>query len=59
MDGVTTRSKARRNKRARKNAKDAADLSQVLGMTPTRGNNETLVTATALQRRSIDRMTAI
>ena len=50
MDGVTTRSKARKSRRAKQNAKDPADISQVLGMTPTKGNEETLAAATALQR---------
>ena len=50
MDGVTTRSKARKSKRAKKNAEPPADISQVLGMTPTRGKQETLASATALQR---------
>ena len=50
MDGVTTRSKARKSKRAKQKAKDPADISQVLGMTPTKGNEETLAAATALQR---------
>ena len=50
MEGVTTRSKARKSKRAKRNTKDPADISQVLDMTPTKGNNETLAAATALQR---------
>ena len=47
---MTTRSKARKSKRAKKNAEPPADISQVLGMTPTRGKQETLASATALQR---------
>ena len=50
MDGVTTRSKARKAKRNKKKAKEPADISQVLDMTPTKGNKETLASATALQR---------
>ena len=50
MDGVTTRSKTRKAKREKKKAKEPADISQVLGMTPTKGNKETLASATALQR---------
>ena len=50
MDNITGRSTARRSKRAQKDRRDTADLSQVLRMTPTRGSRETLATATALQR---------
>ena len=48
---ITGRTTARRDKRnARNDREEAANISQVLRMTPTRGSRETLVTATALQR---------
>ena len=48
---ITGRTTARRSRRnARNDQEEEANIGQVLGMTPAKGMNETLATATALQR---------
>ena len=55
MDNIEGRSKERRRarhqrKKHQRRARRASNVSDVLGMTPTKGGNEDMVTATALQR---------
>ena len=44
------RRRAQRERKKQRRVRRASSVSDVLGMTPTKGGNEDMVTATALQR---------